>query len=283
MDKFVNPEIRIFPARYGISWLVQSLALIRAQPARLLFLAVMLQLILGLTRLPLIGLFIVIAMPALSAGLLQAFRLVAAGQRPLTVTLFAPLAAGPRTGRLLLLGVLLFAIGILSVSLLLTGSESMIDPELLARIEQGDMDALAAIDPQLILQIGMAMVVGVSLSGTLSFMAIPLLWFHDQKLSAALISGIKALFLNWRPFTVLALGLAILLVPVVLIVAILFQVAGTAGIFSVVLIGLVMVIALAFQLAIFGTQYCSFRDIYALDSIEPEAGAGDISDSQLLA
>jgi len=226
-----------------------------------------------------IGFFVVMAVPAFSAGLLQAFRMVAQGQRPSSATLFAPLVAGPRTGRLLLLGAVSFGVGILSVSLLLSGSADMLDVELLARIEQGDTQAMAELDPALMLRVIMALVVGVTVSGTLSFMAIPLIWFGHLKLGAAILGGLRALLVNWRPFTFLALGLAVLLVPVGLIVAVLFQVAGTAGIFSIVLLGLVMLIALAFQLAIFGTQFTAFRDIYGLDDDmprpRPSQGGGD--------
>lgn len=253
----------------------------RAQPGRLLFLAVLLQLVLGLARVPLIGFFIIIAMPALSAGLLQAFNMIAAGQRPASTVLFVPLAAGPKTGRLLLLGALMVVVGIVAVSLLLAGSESTLDPELVARIEQGDTQALAELDPDLLLRIFGAIAVGVSLSGTLSFMAIPLLWFRDWKLGAALISGIRALFVNWRPFTVLGLGLAALLTPVALALAMLFPVAGTGGVFSLLLLGSIVLVALAFQVLVFGVQYCSFRDIYGLDV--PLAGAGSGADDQLLA
>lgn len=269
------------PALHGISWLAQGFALMRAQPSRLLFLAVLLQLVLGLARVPLLGFFVVLAMPALSAGLLQAFRMIAAGQRPTSTVLFAPLAAGPKTGRLLLLGALMVVVGIASVSLLLSGSETLLDPELLTRIEQGDTQALAALDPDVLLRMFSAIAVGVALSGTLSFMAIPLLWFNDWKLGAALISGIRALFVNWRPFTVLGLGLAALLIPMALALAILFQAAGSAGVFSVLLLGLILLLALAFQLLIFATQYCSFRDIYGLDA--PLAGGGLDAEDQLLA
>ncbi len=283
MSNSQAPKINLLPARHGFAWLAQSLILMRAQPARLLMLALLLQLILGLARLPLIGIFIIMAVPALSAGFLQAFRLVAAGQRPAMVTLFAPLASGRRAGRLLALGALMFVIGILSVSLMLSGSESMLDADLLARIEQGDMDAVAALDPALISRIVVAVAVGISLSGTLSFLAIPLLWFHEQKLGLALISGLRAMFLNWRPFTVLALGLTALLLPVAVAVAILFALAGTAGGLSFILLGLIMLIALAFQLAVFGTQFCSFRDIYGLGSDGTGSGMNQTSDHQLLA
>ncbi len=98
-----------------------------------------------------------------------------------------------------------------------------------------------------------------------------------------MISGVKALFLNWKPFTVLTLGLMALLVPVALAVALLYQFAGTSGGFSVVLFGLIMLIALAFQLAIFGTQFCSFRDIYGLESDGTGLNPQEVNDHQLLA
>jgi hypothetical protein len=275
--------VRVLPARQGLAWLLQSLALIRSQPARLMLVALLLQLVLGLTRLPVLGMFIIMAVPALSAGCLQAFRQVAAGRRPAAAVLFAPLAAGPKTGRLLALGVLTFMAAILAVSLMMAGSNNLPDAELLARIEQGDMDAVAQLDPALIGRIMLAVVVGVALSGTLSFLAIPLLWFTDQKLVAAVVSGLRALLLNWKPYTVLAVGYAAVLVPLAAVLAILFQLAGGSAGFMLMLFGLIMVLALAFQLVVFGTQFCSFRDIYGLDSTAAEAGQGHDGEHQLLA
>jgi hypothetical protein len=275
--------IKVLPARHGLVWLLQSLALIKSQAARLLFLALVLQLILGLSRLPVLGIFIIMAVPALSAGFLQAFREVAAGRRPTVVVLFAPLSFGPRTGRLLALGALMFMVGILSVSLVLSGSGNLLDANLLARIEQGDVDAVAQLDPAVISRIMLAVAVGVALSGTLSFLAIPLLWFRDQKLGTALVSSLRAMFLNWKPYTVLALGLFALLIPVATVVAILFQIAGGSGNLLLVLLGLIMVLALTFQLTVFGTQYCSFRDIYGLDSAGSKTGQDGDSGHQLLA
>ena len=165
--------------------------------------------------------------------------------------------------------------GILSISMVLSGSADLVDAELLARIEQGDMEAMAALDPAIISRAFVAMAVGVGISGTLSFLSIPLLWFCDQKLGSSLLSGLRAMFLNWKPFTVLAAGLMALLIPVAVAVAILFQLAGTSGGLSVVLLGGIILIALLFQLAVFGTQFCSFREIYGLDSGEPGNGAAD--------
>ena len=159
----------------------------------------------------------------------------------------------------------------------------MPDAETLARIEQGDMDAMAALDPQLIGRIILAVLAGVSLSGTLSFMAIPLLWFRSQKLGFALVSGLRALVVNWRPFTLLAAGLSLLLIPVVLAIAALFELAGVSGGLSLVLLCLIMLITLAFQLAVFATQYCSFRDIFGLETDRAGAAPDVTDDHQFLA
>jgi len=278
------PIINVLPARHGLTWLAQSLALVRAQPGRLLFLVVLLQLILGLARVPVLGLLVVMAMPAFSAGLLQAIGMVSTGQRPSAAVLFAPLLSGQKTGRLLLLGALMFLVGILTVSLMLSGSQNLLDADVLARIEQGDMEAVTALDPTLISRALMAIAVGVSISGTLSFLAIPLLWFGDQKLGAALLGGLRAMLMNWRPFTVLALGLMGLLVPVGIVVALLFQLAGSSGGLSIVLLVAIMLIALVFQLAVFGTQFFSYREIYGLKADDAAGSAGGATgDHQLLA
>ena len=183
----------------------------------------------------------------------------------------------------MLLGALMLGVGFLVVSAIVSGAESAVDPDVLARIEQGDAEALLAIDPQLILRMAFAIAMAVGLSGTLSFMSIPLVWFRDQRLGFSLVNGLKALCLNWRPFTVLALALAGLLVAVALAVGLLFQAAGAAGLFSLVLLGFIMLIALAFQMVVFGSQYCSFRDIYGLDAAGGDDYPVPSNDDQLVA
>jgi hypothetical protein len=289
----VDLKIRVLPARHGLAWLAQGLVLVRAQPARLLFLAVLIQLILGLAQIPVLGLFIVLAMPAFSAGLLHGFQLVSLGQVPAPKILFIPLTTNPRTGRLLALGAVMFVAGIVCMTLMLSGTENFLDAELLSQIEQGDLEALTSIDPAIISRMILAVLVGVSVSGTLGYLAIPLIWFRNQKMTPAVISGLKALFMNWKPFTLLALGLMALLIPVALIVGLLYQLSGSAGALSFILLGLIMLITLAFQLAIFATQFCSFRDIFKQeeetdsplehDDDGPDQNSSEGDDGQLLA
>ena len=67
------------PFSRGIAWLVQSMALLRMQAGRLILIAVFMQVILGLTQVPIIGLLIILSVPALSAGVLEAFDVTRRG------------------------------------------------------------------------------------------------------------------------------------------------------------------------------------------------------------
>jgi hypothetical protein len=274
-------KYRIVAPRQGIAWLVQSLTLMRMQPGRLLLMVVLLQLIMGLTQIPVIGFLLILSVPALTAGLLQAFHVTAQGNRPAPSLLFVPLTSRGHTGRFFGMGALMFLVGIISVSLLMPAESALLDPELLTRIEQGDVEALSALDMESLRGMVFAFIIGLAISGTLSFMTIPLVWFSDRKLGAALSEGLKALFANWKPFLVLSLCLAGVLFPVSLVAGILFAVASSAGAFSLLVMAVVMLLVLAFQLLLFGTQYCAFRDIFRFETgpapSEPE------DESQLVA
>jgi hypothetical protein len=263
-----------------MAWLVQTFVLLRLQPARLLLIALFMQLVLGLTQLPLLGLLVVLSVPGLSAGLLEAFNMTAQARRPGLRTLFVPLASGAHNGRLLAVGALVFGIGIVSMSLLLTGSDELMDPALLSRIEQGDLEALASLNQETLRQMVLAFLVGLSVSGTIGYFAIPLIWFSHFKLGAALLTGLRALFVNWAAFLVLSLGLLLVLLPVAVISGILFSMAASGGLMTTIVLGLIMILLLVFQLLLFGTQYCAFRDIFEMTV---DAGPPPANEDQLVA
>jgi magnesium-transporting ATPase (P-type) len=260
-----NPAPLALPFSRGIAWLLQSLSLMRRQTGRLLLIAVIMQVILGLTQVPLIGLLIIISVPGLSAGMLEAFDVTKRGGHPGPNLLLKPLMSSAHTGRLLLMGALVFVVGVLSISLVLSGNEGLIDPDLMSRLEQGDMDAISQLDQESISKMALAFLIGISVSGTLSYFTIPLIWFSDRKLFNALADGFRALLINWRPFLMLALGLTVALVPVAIVTGMLIGLATQGGFLSVVVMGGVMILLLAFQLLLFGTQYCSFQDIFGVD------------------
>jgi len=275
-----RPVPQRLPAGSGFRWLLRGLALLRLQPARLLLIAMFLQLVLGLTQIPLLGLLVIIAVPGFSAGLLEALHVTANGGRPQLKTLFQPLATAPHSGRLLLVGALVFAVGLVSMSVLLSGSDQLTDPAMLQRIEQGDLEALSQVNQDSLRQIALAFLVGVGISGTLSYFTIPLVWFGGQGVAAALGTGLRALTINWKPFLVLGLGMLLLVVPVGLVSGALFALGSAGSILTTLAMGFVLILLLAFQLMLFSTQYLAFRDIFSVPAVPP---SGPADDGQLVA
>lgn len=286
-DQKNTPQIitQNFPASRGLAWLIQSLVLIRTQAGRLLFLAVLLQLILGLSQVPILGMLVILAVPAFSAGLLEAFHRVGTGALIPASILFVPLTRKPANGRFLLFGALMFAIAAITVVLVLGGSNAQLDPELISRIEQGDAEALAMIDPVLISKVLISVLLAVSISGTISFLAIPLIWFHGLPVARALVLGLQGLARNWKPFLVLGLGMTVLLLPVLAFLYMMVTLASAVSPLSLLFMVLLMLAALLFQLVVLGTQYCACRDIYGV-GVSPEqtvSTGSDGDDGQFLA
>lgn len=270
------------PPNHGIAWIVQSLRLLREQAGRLLLIAVLMQLILGLVQVPLLGLLVVLSVPGLSAGVLEAFRRTEAGQAPAPSLLFLPLVA-PGRGRLFGMGGLVIAVSFVCVSFVM-GSTTELDEELLLRLQAGDMAALEQLDPTFLTRLLSAFLLSVAISGTMTFFAIPLAWFRDASLGTALAQGMKALVAAWRPMLLLGLGLFAAFLPFGLLMLLFMQIAAFGGLLGTLGLGLVMLTLLGFQLLLFGTQYCSFRDIFGLGEKPADALPEEPEDdSQLLA
>jgi hypothetical protein len=270
------------PAARGAAWFMESLALLRRQASRLLFIAILMQLVLGLVQVPLLGILVVLSVPGLTAGILEAFHITSRGGAPAMRVLFVPLAIGDRRGRLFALGGLVFAVGILCVSLLLGGTLANLDEATLLRLQQGDMNALAEVDPLFLSRLMAAFVVSVAISGTLTFFSVPLIWFRDRRLWPALTAGMGGLLRHWKAMLVLGLVLAAASLPFALLVGLLLQMAAAGGAMTFIATGLVMVLLLLFQLLLFGTQYCAFRDIFGFAESGPPPGTAD-EDGQLVA
>jgi hypothetical protein len=274
----MEPAIRSFS--HGLSWLAGAFTLFRRQPFRLLLIALFMQLLLSLTRLPVIGLFLVLAVPGLTAGILEALHQSARGDAPSPGLLLRPLLTGNHSGRLLGLGALVFLVGVLFISLVLSGTASSLDPDLIQRIEQGDINAVAELEPGVLSRMVLSFAVGIAVSGTLSYFTIPLIWFGARPLGVALTEGLRALFRNWRPFVVLALALVVVLMPLSVLIGLLFTLAGAGGLMGVAGLFLIMILLLAFQMLLFGTQYCAYRDVFGIDAAAP---AEPEDETQLLA
>ncbi len=213
--------------------------------------------------------------------MLQAFVLVEQGLKPNLAVLFMPFTTRGSISRLLLLGALVMVLGIIVVSMVLAGQLLEVDPEILKQIEQGDLDALQLIDPQILENTIVAMAIAAAISGSISYFSVPLIWFKKQAVGFSVIIGLKAMASNWRPLLVIGLVLGLLAVPVVLLFGSFYLSALSEGTASIFLTFLLLLLGPMFQLLLFGTQYLAFRDIFGLD--KSSTGDADGKVDQLVA
>lgn len=269
MTQEPNRQYRVVPASRGVAWLMGAGRLLRSQLWRLLTVAVIVQLIMSLTRIPVLGLIVALAIPILSAGMLQCFHHVRRGLPLSPIVLFSPFATTRLAARLFLLGGLLGVIAIVLISWLLSGVQELNDPELLARLEQGDLQAVLALDPSVVRRAFFAIALGVAVSGTLGYFSVPLLWFRQLPVGAAIAIGLKALVRNWLAFLLLGLFLVVISIPVFLVLGLLVGLTAVSGGPGILQYALFLLAALVMQLLMFGTQYCAFADIFELGGEPP--------------
>jgi len=267
------PGVNKLPAARGLAWFSGSWALVRMQPLRLLLISLFLQFFLSLAQAGPLGLLVILCLPVLSAGMLHALFTVERGNKPVLATLFIPFTATKNLSKLLLLGAVVMLLGFLVITLLMSGQLVNIDAEVLSRIEQGDIDALQLIDPQIMKNAILAMVIGATVSGSITYFAVPLIWFHKQPVGRSIMLGLTALARNWQPLLVVGLLLGLLAVPIGLLFSYFYLTALSGGTASSVLAFLILLLGPIFQLMLFGTQYLAFRDIYGL-------GAGAKTDNK---
>jgi hypothetical protein len=254
-------EIRSFST--GFAWLNDAATLLRSQAPRLLLLGLLLQMVGGLSQVggPLAVLFI-IAVPALTAGMLQGMHVVSGGERPGPFTVFAAFQGGGRLLPLLLLGLISVAVTMVVLGFLVAGALSGLDPELAARIQGGDQSAVLELDPAIVQKVLFGMVAGLLVSACLSLFAVPLVWFGGLSLGAALWTGLLTLFRQWRALTALGIGLAAVGLPVGLLAGMImtFQLTGAAPSFLMTV--LLLLIVVVYQVYAFAAQYVAYRDLF---------------------
>jgi hypothetical protein len=255
-------SFEVLPASRGLAWLTASLELLKRDLLRLLLIGLLLQLLAGLTQVGVLAILFVLAVPALSAGMLQAMHGVDAGARPYPGLLFAAFTRPDRLLRLLLLGGLMLAVTVGAVMVAVSGALTGLDADTLARLEQGDVEAFLMMDPGLIERLMLALALGLVTSGTLSFFAIPLVWFRNMPLGQAIWQGLLGMMRNWRPLLVLGLFLGVLAVPAALLSALVLGLNATGQGGSPLLTVLMLFVAVVYQLLLFAGQYLTFRDIF---------------------
>jgi hypothetical protein len=123
--------------------------------------------------------------------------------------------------------------------------------------------------------------VGAAISGSITYFSVPLIWFKQQGVGSAVITGLRALGRNWRPLLLIGVLLGLLAIPIALLFGSFYLSALSEGTASSWLAFLLLLLGPMFQLLLFGTQYLAFRDIFGLD--EATDGHSKKSADQLVA
>lgn len=273
-------EYDTLPAGRGMAWLTHSLQLLGRDISRLLLLGLLLQLMAGMTQIGALAILFVLLVPALSAGMLQALHSADAGLRPSPAMLFVAFSRPDRLVRLVFLGGLMLATAMAAVMAVVSGALTGLDAETMAKLEQGDVEALLMMNPELLERLMIALLMGLVVSGTLSFFAVPLIWFRNMPLRRAIWLGLVGMMRNWKPLLVLGLFLGVLAVPAAVLSALVLGLNATGQGGSPLLTIVMLFVAVAYQLLLFASQYVAFRDIFRLS--HPRPGSSEDSD-QLVA
>ncbi|NTV09624.1 MAG: hypothetical protein HGA47_02510 [Zoogloea sp.] len=258
------------PAARGWAWMVEGFALYRRNPALLTFLVFGYWLgLLLVGAVPFIGQVAVsLVMPALSLGILNGCREIAAGRKPGPDILFS----GFRTNlpALLRLGVV-YLLGSLAV----LGFTALVDGGVLFELMLGrrPLSEETAEDPRVMA----AMLTGIAVSTPLmmAYWFAPLLaGWKGLPAGKAMFFSLVACWRNWQAFMVFALALAgVALVPGFLI-GLLGAISPIAGALPALILPLVVIPVL------FASFYINARDVFgdfdALDT--PAASGGDAAD-----
>ena len=263
------------PASRGLAWFTGSIGLLRAQPSRLLLIGLLMQFLMGLTQIGVLGLLLVLAVPALTAGVMQSMSLVERGIRPPLMTLFCAFSDPQRIIRLFIISLVMIAIALLSASFLLAGITESIDTEFLSRLEQGDIEALSMADPILIQRLAIALLAGLLISGSIAYFAVPLIWFHKMPAGTAILEGLVGMLKNWLPFLVLGGLMGILTLPVAILTLTLLANSMSGGATSTVLTLVMLLIMVFYQLLIFGAQFLSFKEVFGTGEEETDIQSDD--------
>lgn len=274
------------PFSAGIAWLSAAMTLFRVQAARLLLIGLILQLIGGLAQVGILAFLFILAVPALTAGMLEALRQAEAGERPSPLVLFAPFRDSGRLLSLVLLGVITVGATLLVLSLLVAGALAGLDPELVARIQAGDQSAVLELDPALVQKVLFGMLAGLLVGACLGFYAVPLIWFEGRPLGSALWAGIRALLRQWRALTAMGLGLAAIGLPVGLLAGMILAAQASGAAPPILLTALLMGVVVVYQVVAFAAQYVAYRNSFPGRGEAPPTSGSDAdfdADDQLVA
>jgi len=256
-------EVRFVPALNGWKWLVEAFALFRKDPGVWVGIVILLYVVLTLlVRVPVLGVVVVLFVPALLAGMMQGCRALESGERLKVAHLFSGFQKNP--GALVTLGGVSL-VGNLGLLMLLTAMSGDAVTEVMKGTASGAADPAAA---EAILRAAPSILRAALVVMVLSLPLLMALWFAPLLVHFDGLRPGRALFVSlwacWKnPLPFLVYGLAVLSAMVVLTP---FSVAFRQADLSLWLLAPVLVPSI----------YTSYRDLFVPRAEAPaEAPAQD--------
>ncbi len=268
----------------GVSWLTDGANLLARGGASLSRVAVVFLLISLIQIVPMIGpLLLLLISPALSAGLINAFRAVQQSETPRPDHLLAGLVNSETRGRLIGLGVF-FLLGSFGSVMILVGWLSA-QMDIAALLEYlGNPEAMERNPEQLFAMFqGVSMIPGMLLSAVVFalvlaalYFAVPLVFFWRWPAVAALLFSLRAVLVNWAAFVAFGLVLFGVLVLIGLmfglVSGLLGLALGGAGNFLAQL--LMIMVSLFVQFLAAAAQWRAFFQVFPAGPETDDRGDG---------
>ncbi len=262
-----NQRIKVFPARRGWQWLMQSGDLIGQYRSVFIWQALLWVGVTLIGDIPVIGfVLLLLLMPGLQAGVMYAFDKANRREQPQVGDLFAVLSS-PRRSMMLQLAGIVVVIALILVSIAIS---SML-PELLelAEINTAQVEQLPADDVQ---RLAMVLVVIMMMANLALLFAVPRVAFDGCRPMSAIVESIRVCVLNWRAVLIFFVAQIVVAMAasiiVMLLISVISLIGGTVGIILQTLIFSMFV--MLFQVLVCGGQYLAWRDVF--DHNKADAG-----------
>ena len=251
-------KLQLVPARTGFTWVQLGVKTFVRQPLALAGLFFMFMAVVSvLAFVPLVGgVLALVAVPALSLGLMAAAREADEGRFPMPLTLFAALRKSPQASRAMVQLGLLYAIGVM----LVMGISALVDGGEFAQVYvQG-----GGLTPEKVMEPGFRSAMWLStllyLPVSLAFWHAPaLVHWHDVAPVKSLFFSLVACVRNMGAFVVYGLGwLGVFALGGLVTSLLAGLLGGSLGAISGIMVGLAMVMATM----LFGSIVFTFRDCF---------------------
>ena len=254
-------KLNIVPARTGAQWVRAGVRTFFKQPLALAGLFFMFMAVISvLAFVPMIGgVVALMAVPALTVGLMAAAREADEGRFPMPLTLFAGFRGSSQTRRgMVTLGVL-YAIGVV----LVMGASALVDGGRFAQlyVQGGGITQELVMDPQFRMAMWLSTLLYLPVS--LAFWHAPaLVHWHGVAPVKSLFFSLVAVLKNTRAFLLDGALWMVLSFAAGLVLLVLTALAGSATIASVGLLPMALLIAAMF----FTSLWFTFRDSFSADA-----------------